>query len=152
VAELQGHVCVRTCVSSAIKNLPHVLLMIELKRNKSRASVRPRRRSCAGRENSVSPLHRLPPFIRASEEEEGAAEVLHQQLVSEPHGLGLWRGEFAVSTAAAAAAVARCDAVRAVDAEARRRHAAASGKVVSECGRNVRRVSPAEELGVCRPR
>jgi hypothetical protein len=99
----------------------------ELRRNKSRVSVRPRRRSCAGRKNSVSPLHCLPLFVCASEEEEGAAEVLHQHVVSEPRGSGQWRGESTVSTAAAvAAAVARCDAVRAVDAEARRRHAAAS--------------------------
>jgi hypothetical protein len=57
---------------------------------KKSRSVRPRRCSCAGRENSVSPLHRLPHFVRASEKKEGAAEVLHQQLVSEPHGSGLW--------------------------------------------------------------
>jgi hypothetical protein len=53
----------------------------ELKRNKSRVSVRPRRCSCGGQEISVPPLHGLPLFVRASEEEEGAAKVLHQQLV-----------------------------------------------------------------------
>jgi hypothetical protein len=30
--------------------------------------------------NSVSPIHRLPPFVRATKEEEGAAEVLHQHI------------------------------------------------------------------------
>jgi hypothetical protein len=90
----------------------------------------------------VSPLHCLPPFVRATEEEEGAAEVLHQRVVSEPRGSGLWRGDSTVSTATVAAAyVAHCDAVRAVDAEARRRHAAASRKVMS---------SAARTSGVCR--
>ena len=74
---------VRAC--SMYKTPPPVLLVDELKRNKSRASVHPRRRSCAGRENSVSPLHCLPPFVRASEEEEGAAEMLHQQSQASDH-------------------------------------------------------------------
>jgi hypothetical protein len=54
--------------------------------NTSKLSVLPWWHSCAGQKNSVSPLHRFPQFIRASEEVEGAAEVLHQQLVSASRG------------------------------------------------------------------
>nr|XP_051194096.1 uncharacterized protein LOC127307414 [Lolium perenne] len=40
-------------------------------------------RAPAGK-NTVSPLHCLPPFVCATKEEEGAAEVLPQHVVSEP--------------------------------------------------------------------
>ena len=75
---------------------------------------------CAGNPSVFSLLHsghvsgdRRAPVVR----------FWQQHLVSEPRGSGLWRGESVVSTETGAA-VARCDAVRAVDAEARRRHTA----------------------------
>jgi hypothetical protein len=42
------------------------MYVFELKINKIRVSVRPRRRSCAGPENSMSPLRRLLDFVRVS--------------------------------------------------------------------------------------
>ena len=52
--------------------------------------MRPRRRSCASRENSVSPLHRLPPFLRATRKRKVQPRCCTNNWYQSLHGLRPW--------------------------------------------------------------